>query len=128
VPGGGRAALRERLAEAEKAGEAVLPEPLPPGGSTTLGVIVTNARLSKNEAYRVAVQAHDGMARAIIPVHTTYDGDTVFAVAVPRVDTSMDLVAILAEEVLADAIRAGVRAAATIAGIPGLATKSPAPG
>jgi L-aminopeptidase/D-esterase-like protein len=128
VPGGGRAALRERLAQPEKAREGVLPEPLPPGGSTTLGVVVTNARLSKNEAYRVAVQAHDGMARAIMPVHTTYDGDTVFAIAVPRVDASMDLVAVLAEEVLAEAIRAGVRAAATIAGIPGLATESPAPG
>jgi L-aminopeptidase/D-esterase-like protein len=74
----------------------------------------------------VAVQAHDGMARAIMPVHTTYDGDTVFALAVPRVDASMDLVAILAEEVLAEAIRAGVRAATTIAGIPGLAG-APAP-
>ena len=121
VPGGGRAALRERLAEPETTAEAVLPEPVPPGGSTTLGAVVTNARLSKSEVYRVAARAHDGMARAILPVHTTYDGDTVFALSAPRVAASMDLVAILAEEALADAIRAGVRAAATIAGIPGLA-------
>jgi L-aminopeptidase/D-esterase-like protein len=125
VPGGGRAALRARLAEPETAGEAVLPEPVPPGGGTTLGAVVTNARLTKSEVYRVAVQAHDGMARAILPVHTSYDGDTVFAVSVPRVDASMDLVAVLAEEALADAIRAGVRAATTLAGIPGLA---PEPG
>jgi L-aminopeptidase/D-esterase-like protein len=75
----------------------------------------------------VAVQAHDGMARAILPVHTTYDGDTVFAISVPRVSANTDLVAVLAEEALAEAIRAGVRAAATIAGIPGLAGE-PGPG
>jgi L-aminopeptidase/D-esterase-like protein len=78
--------------------------------------------------YRVAVQAHDGMARAIVPVHTTYDGDTVFAVSVPRVTASMDLVAVLAEEAVADAIRAGVRGAATVAGIPGLASEPRPPG
>jgi L-aminopeptidase/D-esterase-like protein len=127
VPGGGRAALRERLAEPATAGEAVLPEPVPPGGSTTLGAVVTNARLSKSEAYRVAVQAHDGMARAILPVHTTYDGDTVFAISVPRVGANTDLVAVLAEEALAEAIRAGVRAAATLAGIPGVRGE-PGPG
>jgi L-aminopeptidase/D-esterase-like protein len=124
VPGGGRAALRERLAEPQTAAGAVLPEPVPPGGSTTLGAIVTNARLSKSEVYRVATQAHDGMARAILPVHTTYDGDTIFALSVPRVTANMDLVAVLAEEALADAIRAGVRAATTLAGIPGLANAS----
>jgi L-aminopeptidase/D-esterase-like protein len=112
VPGGGRAALRERV---------------PPGGSTTLGAVVTNARLTKGEVYRVAVQAHDGMARAILPVHTSYDGDTVFAISVPHVSASMDLVAVLAEEALAEAIRAGVRAAASIAGIPGLGDE-PGPG
>ncbi len=127
VPGRGRAALRARLAEPETAGEAVLPEPVPPGGSTTLAAVVTNAKLSKSEVYRVAVQAHDGMARAILPVHTTYDGDTVFAISVPRVSANTDLVAVLAEEALAEAIRAGVRAAATIAGIPGLAGE-PGPG
>jgi L-aminopeptidase/D-esterase-like protein len=117
-PGGGAAALRQRLLGPEAAGEAVLPEPVPPGGSTTLGLVATNVVLTKTEVHRVAVQAHDGMARAIRPVHTTYDGDTVFALALPRVSASMDLVAILAEEALAAAIRAGVRAAAPVAGIP----------
>jgi L-aminopeptidase/D-esterase-like protein len=119
VPGGGRAAIRARLAEPEAG--AVLPEPVPPGGSTTLGVVVTNTDLDKSEVFRVAVQAHDGMARAVDPVHTTYDGDTVFAISVPRVSASMDLVAVLAEEALAGAIRAAVRAATTIGTIPGLA-------
>ena len=118
VPGGAAAALRARLAGPEGAGEAVLPEPVPPGGSTTIGLIATNAALTKTEAHRVAVQAHDGMARAIRPVHTSYDGDTVFTLALPRVSASMDLVAFLAEDALAAAIRAGVRAAGEVAGIP----------
>ena len=116
VPGGARAAIRERLAEPGPDGE-IRPEPVPPG-NTTLGVVATNAALAKGEVHRVAVQAHDGMARAIYPVHTSFDGDTVFAVAVPRVQATMDLVAFLAEEALAAAIRAGVRAAGPVAGIP----------
>jgi L-aminopeptidase/D-esterase-like protein len=117
VPGGARTALRERLASPAADGE-VRPEPVPPGGSTTLALVATNATLTKGEVHRVAVQAHDGMARAISPVHTSFDGDTVFAVAVPRVPAAMDLVAFLAEEALAAAIRSGVRAAGPVAGIP----------
>jgi L-aminopeptidase/D-esterase-like protein len=115
VPGGARTALRERLL-AGPLGDGEVP--VPPGGSTTLGVVATNAALTKGEVHRVAVQAHDGMARAIFPVHTSFDGDTVFALAVGRVPAAMDLVAFLAEEALAAAIRAGVRAAGTVAGIP----------
>jgi L-aminopeptidase/D-esterase-like protein len=130
APGGATAALRERLAappdgEVPSIGgpprqspEPPRTEPVPPGGSSTLAVVATNATLTKGEVHRVAVQAHDGMARAIFPVHTSYDGDTVFAVAVPRVPAAMDLVAFLAEEALAAAIRAGVRAAGSVAGIP----------
>jgi L-aminopeptidase/D-esterase-like protein len=114
VPGGARTTQRERLASPSGDGEV----PVPPGGSTTLGVVATNADLTKAEVHRVAVQAHDGMARAIFPVHTSFDGDTVFALAVPRVPATMDLVAFLAEEALAAAIRAGVRAAGPVAGIP----------
>jgi L-aminopeptidase/D-esterase-like protein len=120
VPGGAREAIRALLAGGPPDRE-VLPEPPPPGGSTTLALVATNAALSKAQVHRVAVQAHDGMARAIRPVHTSYDGDTVFALAVPRVEAAMDLVAFLAEEALADAIRAGVRAAAPVAGIPSVA-------
>jgi L-aminopeptidase/D-esterase-like protein len=125
LPGGVDAALAA-WAEREAAGvapaaaaEPVPPDgPPPPGGSTTLGLVATNAVLSKVEVHRVAVQAHDGMARAIRPVHTSFDGDTVFAVAAPRVEAAADMVAFLAEEALAAAIRAGVRAAAPVAGIP----------
>jgi L-aminopeptidase/D-esterase-like protein len=127
LPGGVDAALAA-WAEREAAGVAPAapaeppafpPDgPPPPGGSTTLGLVATNAVLSKVEVHRVAVQAHDGMARAIRPVHTSFDGDTVFAVAAPRVEAGADMVAFLAEETLAAAIRAGVRAAAPVAGIP----------
>jgi L-aminopeptidase/D-esterase-like protein len=113
APGGTPAALQARFLGGEP-----VPEPVPPGGSTTLGVVVTNAALAKVEVHRVAIQSHDGMARAIRPVHTTYDGDTVFALSVPRTEAPIDLVAYLAEEALAQAIREGVRAAEPVAGIP----------
>ena len=51
------------------------------GASTTLAVVATDARLSKAQAHRMAVAAHDGMARAIVPSHTLFDGDIVFAAA-----------------------------------------------
>ncbi len=54
------------------------------GGHTTIGVVATNARLTKAEAQRVAIMAQDGLARAIQPVHTPYDGDTIFVLATGR--------------------------------------------
>jgi L-aminopeptidase/D-esterase-like protein len=110
-PGGAAAAIRDRASGA-------LVEPVPPGGNTTLGLVVSDAELAKADVHRVAVQAHDGLARAVRPAHTSFDGDTVFAVTVPRVPAAVDLIAFLAEEVMASAIRAGVRAAAPVAGIP----------
>jgi L-aminopeptidase/D-esterase-like protein len=141
VPGGARTALRELLTAPDPSGGParpprtplatdgeVRPEPVPPGGSTTLAVVATNATLTKAEVHRVAVQAHDGMARAVYPVHSSFDGDTVFALSVPRVPAAMDLVAFLAEEALAAAIRAGVRAAGSVAGIPAASDLGRGPG
>jgi L-aminopeptidase/D-esterase-like protein len=54
------------------------------GGHTTLAIVATDATLSKAEAQRVAIMAHDGLARAIRPVHTPFDGDVAFAVATGR--------------------------------------------
>ena len=51
------------------------------GANTTIAVVATNARLSPAQARRVAIMAHDGLARAIRPVHTPFDGDTVFCLA-----------------------------------------------
>ena len=53
-----------------------------PAENTTLGVVATNATLSKGEAQRVAMMAHDGYARSIRPVHTPFDGDTIFSLAI----------------------------------------------
>ncbi len=54
------------------------------GGNTTLAVVATNVTLDKAQAKRVAIMAHDGMARAIRPIHTPFDGDVVFALSTTR--------------------------------------------
>lgn len=90
-----------------------------PGENTTIGVVATNARLTKAQATRMALMADDGYARAISPVHTLNDGDTVFALATGRWDGQADVsvVGALAAEAMADAI---VRAATQATGLPGV--------
>jgi L-aminopeptidase/D-esterase-like protein len=95
----------------------------PVGTNTTLVVLFTNARLSKIEAHRLAQRAHDGFAIAIRPVHTTHDGDTAYALATGQVDASFDLVANVAVEVVAEAIRSGVRLAHSVGMVSGLASE-----
>ena len=63
------------------AGSAVVKGRLEPHASTTLAVIATDCDLTRSEARRLAIAAHDGMALAIFPAHTPFDGDTVFALA-----------------------------------------------
>lgn len=94
----------------------------PVGTNTTLVVLFTNARLSKIEAHRLAQRAHDGFAIAIRPVHTTHDGDTAYALATGQVEASFDLVANVAVELVAEAIRNGVRQAESVGLVPGLAS------
>lgn len=75
------------------------------GTNTTIGVVATNATLTPAEVNRVAEVAHDGMARAIRPSHTMFDGDTLFALATgAHTGSSMNTVGILAAEVVAEAI------------------------
>ena len=75
------------------------------GTNTTIGVVATNATLSPAEIHRVAEMAHDGMARAIRPAHTMFDGDTLFALATgSHTQSSVNAVGILAAEVVAEAI------------------------
>ena len=89
------------------------------GGNTTLGVVATNATLTKTQATRVAEMAHDGYARAISPVHPPVDGDTIFALATGARAGNADvgLVGALAADAIADAI---VRAARQATGVPGI--------
>ncbi|MDE0326313.1 MAG: P1 family peptidase [Candidatus Poribacteria bacterium] len=75
------------------------------GTNTTIGVVATNAMLTSAEVNRVAEMAHDGMARAIRPSHTMFDGDTLFALATgAHTGSSVNAVGILAAEVVAEAI------------------------
>jgi L-aminopeptidase/D-esterase-like protein len=85
--------------------------PLFGGANTTIGVIVTDARLTKEQANRLATVAHDGIARAVRPAHTMFDGDTLFAMATGARTAPYDAVEVAAADVVARAIVAGVRAA-----------------
>jgi L-aminopeptidase/D-esterase-like protein len=90
------------------------------GENTTIGVVATNARLSKSQVTRMAMMADDGYARAISPSHTNGDGDTIFSLATGRWNGTADItiVGALAAEAMADAIvRAGTQATG-VAGIP----------
>jgi L-aminopeptidase/D-esterase-like protein len=90
------------------------------GTSTVIGVVATNARLSKERAHLVAIAAHDAFASAVRPAHTLWDGDTVFTLATSEVEAAQDVVERLAEAVTAAAIRRGVRTATALAGVPAI--------
>ena len=82
-----------------------------PSGNTVIGVVVTNAKLDKSQAHRVADLAHDGVARAVEPTHTSVDGDALFCLATGEVEASVDRVALLAARAVATATRRGPMAA-----------------
>lgn len=87
--------------------------------NTTIGIVATNATLDKTQVTKIAQMAHDGMARTINPVHTLWDGDTVFAAATgtSKVRVNHSAIGSIAAEVLATAI---VRAAKQAHGLPNL--------
>jgi len=95
--------------------------PMQPGSATTLGVVATDALLTKAQASKLAQMAHDGFARAINPVHTMTDGDTIFALATGASGQSANLTLIgaLGAEMTARAIVRAARAATRLSG-PGL--------
>jgi L-aminopeptidase/D-esterase-like protein len=88
--------------------------------NTTLGVVATNARLTKVEATKLAQFASLGMARAIYPVNTTNDGDTVFALSLGDRRADINTLGAAAAEAVAEAILRAVRLAKTLGGVPGL--------
>jgi len=98
-----------------------LPAPFQPGSATTIGVIATDAQLTKAQANKIAQMAHDGLARCINPVHTMGDGDALFALGTGAARRGADttLLGALAAEVTARAVLNAVRAARRLAG-PGL--------
>ena len=83
------------------------------GSNTTIGVVATDAVLTKPQAHRLAQVAHDGLARSIRPVHTPMDGDTLFALGTNTSGQAADmmLLSTLAAEVTAMAVVNAVRAA-----------------
>ncbi len=103
------------------------------GSNTTLVVVATDAALTKAEARRVAIMAHDGLARAIRPVHTPYDGDTVFVLSTGKGQTTgiatADLARIgaLAADCTARAIARGVFEAGDLGDIPSYRSLYPKP-
>lgn len=94
--------------------------PQGPGENTTIGVVATNARLTKAQAAKVAQMAHDGLARAIVPAHTPHDGDTIFSLATGTLadDVMVGEVGALAAEAVADAIVRAVREAEGLPSVP----------
>ncbi len=97
------------------------------GENTTLGVVVTNIEISREELIKVSELAHDGMARAIYPVHTSLDGDIIFSISPHcknRIKLKLDsfdlinYVGILASDILIEAINNGIRNAESLGGFP----------
>ncbi|MCG8467263.1 MAG: P1 family peptidase [Gemmatimonadetes bacterium] len=90
------------------------------GANTTIGVVATNASLTKTQVTKIAQMAHDGFARAIYPAHTPSDGDTVFGLATGthEGDVSVTRLGALAADVTAEAILRAVRTATGIPGFP----------
>lgn len=95
-------------------------DPLP--GNTVIGVVATNASLTKAQATKVAQMAHDGLARTIVPSHTPWDGDTMFALATGdhalERENGLTVVGALAADAVSEAILRAVRAAESLEGIP----------
>jgi L-aminopeptidase/D-esterase-like protein len=95
--------------------------PFPAAGNTVIGVVATNATLSKEGANKVAQMAHNGLARTIRPAHTMFDGDTIFALATGQGEAAnINLIGAFAAEATALAVLEAVRQATSLAGVPAL--------
>ena len=92
------------------------PQPLLAGTNTTIGVVATDAILTKAQAHRLAIAAHDGLARSINPVHTMSDGDTLFSLGTGRAGKSLGMMvlATMAAEATARATVRAVQAARSV--------------
>ncbi|MFQ5576199.1 MAG: P1 family peptidase [Anaerolineae bacterium] len=90
------------------------------GQNTTLAVVATDAALTKPAAAKIAQMAHDGLAQTIRPVHTMFDGDTVFALGTGQAGAGADagILGAVAAAALAEAVLRAVRQAVALAGIP----------
>ena len=87
-------------------------------GNTTLAVVMTNAKFTKSQLCKIAAMAQDGLARSIRPVHTSADGDTVYALSCGELEADMDLAGTLAAEVVSEAITRAVESCEGAYGFP----------
>ena len=92
--------------------------------NTTLAIVITNAEFRKDQLCKIAGMAHDGYARSIQPVHTTADGDSIYAVSAGAVEADLDLVGTLAAEVVSEAILRAVLSAESAYGFPSASSLS----
>ena len=98
--------------------KAIARQPEPPAReNTVIGVVATNARLNKDQVNKVAQMASAGLARAVKPAHTMFDGDTIFALATGPIEANVSVIGAYAAEVVSEAIRNGVREATTLADV-----------
>ncbi len=93
-------------------------KPLPE--NTTIGVVATNAVLTKEQANKLAQMAHDGLSRSINPCHTMHDGDTIFSISAGDFNCDLSMLGALAAETVSCAIERAVLKATTVAGIPSI--------
>jgi L-aminopeptidase/D-esterase-like protein len=93
---------------------------LGPGRNSTIGAVATNAKLTKDQATKMAQMTHDGLARTINPVHTAWDGDTIFALGTGTGSTVADVAALgtLAADLMARAVVRAITQAQSIPGYP----------
>lgn len=93
--------------------------------NTTIGVVATNITLTKSEAKRIAIMAHDGLARAIRPVHTPFDGDSIFAISTEKKELSeprpfgVAKIGAMAADCVARSVARAVYNARSLGGVPG---------
>jgi L-aminopeptidase/D-esterase-like protein len=90
----------------------------PVAANTTIGVVATNARLSREQAQKIAQMGQNALARTIRPVHTLFDGDVVFVLAHPEVEADLHVIGLLAETVLMQAIVNAVKSAHNLGVLP----------
>lgn len=90
----------------------------PAAANTTIGVVATNARLTREQAQKIAQMSHNALARTIRPVHTLFDGDVVFVLAHPEVEADLHVIGILAETALQQAIISAVKSAHNLGVLP----------
>ena len=86
--------------------------------NTTIGAVITNAAFDKTQLCKIAGMAHNGYARSIRPVHTSADGDSIYALSVGNISADMDLVGTLAADVMSEAIVRAIKSAKSAYGFP----------